>query len=326
MTNSVGKPVASNNVKFGWGWGQHEAIQNASIKTMNNSSFKDYLKKNDIVVHRQSVDEDVYHGGVSHFINMETISKNTSGRLNAEERQFEKVNAYFSDERKTKVTDHFQNKPLNHDHLMSFDNVYRETHRQYNQLVKALKAFNNPDLADKSPEQRNQFKHKLAQTVGKMLHYVGDLTQPMHSSQYYDWPVPVPQDATSHFFMELFLKSEGDYIRWADDYVRGFREEKKDDGYTGKDYPVKAMSTLSKSLRQSVQESYLTLFDIVDGDRQLRKGNETQLKQDLSVRTDYANKFLEMLWGIAQRRMGDAARLGTELLNRAYAQAGYPEI
>ena len=162
--------------KFGWGWGAHTSIETAAFSMMPKSSFKKTLEDNLMAINRLSVDCDVYNAGPKHFLGLEKMSPNHTSFYNPWRHGFKGVEKAHLEYQMLQEPDSAE--------WTKGENVFNETMTLYKKLVAQLKQIGQ---SGKLPKQKES---ALLETVASLSHYAADLTQPMHTTEFYDWNIP----------------------------------------------------------------------------------------------------------------------------------------
>ncbi len=289
--------------QFGWGWAGHTAIEKASVELQPTGAFKSFLKEQLPLINATSINQDKYHAGGDHFVNLETMAQ---AQYATSHRSFAQVDQVFSAAAARQKASEFASKPLQPGNFNHFANVFQKITVLYQQLVGQLAGLQGRRRMN--AESKEKTKEAIAETVGALSHYVGDLHQPMHTSHYYSWPLAYGGRGGSHAYLESSLFQTRDYPGWQS---RLLKKEKGAPCATLSDAQVE-----DRMLRQ-VEAGYLKMYDLVAVDRQARAHSEP---------SDYFSELRRGWKTLASERMDTCARNLADILNSAWVAAGQPDM
>ncbi len=298
-------------VRFGWSLRGHAAINDAAWGMMQAGPLAAFVDGNRAEIQDIADLQDKQFSGRGHFLNAEHYwQNNLPKKLPVKDRQFSKVADVFRPAQRKKRQAEFER------HVDQVDdgccgkpeNVYQSVLKNYEDLVRLLKSLSGGRQMGK--RARAQKEAAIEGAIGRLVHYAGDLAQPMHVTLYYNWHLPISYK-NSHAFFEnrLFFPSE------LQDWARAEIREAQNDGYQP---PVRDRDTLRSELKKTMTAGYGHLFDIVAVDRDARNRKLDEKAYRQALRDGWQP--------IAERRMSEAARLIASLLDSAYNEAGQPSL
>lgn len=289
--------------KFGWGWAGHTALEKASVELQPTGGFKSFLKEQLPLINATSINQDKYHAGGNHFVNLETMAQ---ARYATNQRSFEQVDRVFTATAARKKAAEFASQPLQPADFSQFANVFQQITDLYRQLVNQLAGLQGRRRM--SAEGREKTREAIAETVGALSHYVGDLHQPMHTTHYYSWPLAYGGRGGSHAYLESSLFQTRDYPGWQS------RLLKKEKGL-----PCASLSDgqIQDRMLRQIETGYLKVFDLVAMDRQARNAADA---------SDYFSELRRGWKTLASDRMDSCARNLADVLNSAWVAAGRPDM
>lgn len=296
------KPSHGQAPKFGWGWDAHNTIESVSIHWLPDSSYKGFLQRHLPEINRVSVQQDKEHEGPQHYLNLEDmdqppISKDAS-------HDFNRVCQQFSPQSQTLQREKFRQAPLSTERLAGFTNVFQTTTQLYDRLVGLLK------MAPYAPNQA-QLSGQITETVGALGHYTADLNQPLHTTRHSTWDTtlqspsePGAKGVGSHHFMEvdLFSKAEN----------RDLGNAMASLNYQPTYLPF---AGLKQRLLTQLQNAYLQVYGLVQGDAQARKTGNA-----------YSANLKQAWKPIATQQTVASACTVSDILHSAYEDAGRPDL
>lgn len=296
-------------LKFGWSWQGHRAIERAAFESLPKEArpLKQFFKQHLDEINQHSINEDKKPDNTSHLFFWEQLNQKNVKKLPANQRDFDIIKDKFSFENKKHFIKQNRTSPVSQETLNSKSNPFSLSVGLYHQLVSQLKQL---EQANTAPEQET-IKQSILKTTGKLSHYVADLTQPMHSTQYYFWNLPSKEQPNSHRFFEMHLLTEGETIQWMikqskEIYTEGKRVFNKAD-----------FKQLKSRLCEEANKSYERFYDIVMNDAAIRG----------SVHDDRYSDLLRIRWkDIAKDRMSVAANLLNQIVTAAYQEADSPKF
>ncbi len=296
------KPARNPAPKFGWGWDSHNAIEAASIHWLPDSSFKGFLQRHLPEINRVSIRQDTEHEGPQHYLNLEDTAQPPISKEEAHD--FNRVRQQFSPQNQAAQRQQFRQSPLSAERLAKFTNVFQVTTQLYDGLVGLLKqASIAPWLP---PASKAQLGGQITETVGALSHYAADLNQPLHTTRHSTWQTALakPNEQGSHHFMEviLFTKSEN----------RNLGNNLAKLHYQPTYLPPLG---LKQRLLQQIQNAYLQVFNLAQGDAQGRNSPSTYFAS------------LKQAWQpIATQQTVASACTVSDILHSAYEEAGRPDL
>jgi hypothetical protein len=286
-------------------------MQESSTERLSPSSYKHFLRTHMNTIHKASLDQDKLHMGPQHYLKMEPLLGITNHSALTQEgfRNFSNVSRAFTETEHTRQKDHFEASALKPKRLPPTNdtqNAFNQSLLEYRQLVSSLAQINRVDLS--SPETRKQLSDDIAQSAGRLSHYVTDLLQPLHATVFYTWRLPYPGMKTSHAYMEHTVMSKPDYTLWQSRFRRTSRTSQ----------PLMEAG-IRKNLLQQFEQSYLRVFDLVAGERKAR--------QNAPADKELFEEQLKDAWRpIIEERMNAATQTLSDILTSAYSAAGKPNL
>lgn len=289
--------------RFGWSWAGHTALEKAGVELQSDAGYKRFLKSQLPLINQTSIDQDRLHMGPGHFVNLETMAQ---ARYATSQRVFDDVDRFFSTAKEKRQAADFQDNPLQKTDFNHFTNVFERVCVLYRQLISQLRGLKQPQRLSRA--EKAETAASIAETVGALSHYVGDLHQPLHTTHYYSWPLAHSGRGGSHAYLEGSLFQARDYPGWQ---RRLLREEK---GSTRQRLSIPQVE--ARMLRE-IEQGYLQVFPLVAIDRNARQ------------QADAPAYFSELRKGwkeLAAERMNTTARNLADLLHSAFVAAGSPDL
>lgn len=199
------------------------------------------------------------------------------------------------------------------------EHVISETIRLYESLVGQFREFNTPQ----SPEKAIY----LAQTIGSLAHYVGDLHMPLHTSKTYTWKTKYSWQ--NPFFNDgqggptrSVLRDIHAYIEFKIMNLQRSAESFEDSiGLPGFVQGEK----LKTYLLAIANASFAQIESIKTTDQRARK-NLASRKRARKRRTQYFNRLIQTLTPMMQADLRSASQVLATLIYSAYVEAGKPAL
>ncbi len=250
-------PTASQPViRFGWWKKDHEIINVGALHQLPSSPWQTYLGRHLPRIEYVDDTQDVFERGPKHFINLEAITNEWLLKKPEAYPTWHNVDMRFKPKTRKKITKDWNNS-LKHMHvpqgsntITSILNAYQNSVETYQKLTQA-----NPFIPEK---QQESWAMDLDESLGELMHYVGDLYMPLHTSQYFDWKIFGEQGL--HEFIEGKLLSSKDYQQ-----ILQKAEQNKSA------LPEVTPQTLKPFITQEIRRTHMQIFKIVDICRKVKK-------------------------------------------------------
>lgn len=278
----------------------HKAIEEASAGLMAPSSYKTYLEQHMPAINASSVEQDRRKMGPGHFLNLEDAQGEAVEETKIRQR-FDTVDLRFTKKGETAKKADFKTKPLQAADLETFQNVYKETMKQYRLLVGLLKQV-KPGLGQAQKDKLNQ---ALETTTGALTHYIGDLHQPLHATSYHTWVLAYSGKGNAHRYMETKLLTKSEYAAWQA-------------SLSGTAPAALSETQVGERLLRQLEQSYLKIYPMVAAERKIRGGFPTP---------DVYFQELQQAWKpVIEDRLTTCAQSMADILNSAWVAAGKPDL
>ncbi len=233
------------SVRFGWWQVSHESINTGALNQLPSSLWQDYLGSRISRINYMDDLQDVFERGEKHFINLE--SKANRWLLNDPSAYptWKSVKARFTKMVKKILELQWTQKATP---LPEGPHVIHSVSKAYKGAVTTLQKLLN--ASDLTPKAQEHLKMDLDEYLGKLMHYVGDIYMPLHTTQYFDWKILANKGI--HEFIEGELLSSQDY-----------QEIMKRSNARTEPIPVLKADELTPFITQAIRHSHLKLFEIV---------------------------------------------------------------
>lgn len=296
--------------KFGWGWEQHGALEGGAVQLLPDSPLKHFMDGHIDSVNFHSIRQDREFSGSHHALNVELLGTDRFGRRPPFPRT-RQVFERFAPENLAEREAFAQAAPLpDHPDLQQKPNVYRQIMADYRALAddfRQLKAH-PPRLWP----QKMKTARALEEKIGALVHYIGDMHQPMHLAEHYTWAIKERWDSVkgvpakdSHLFME----SE---VRYRAEELETWRNNLAPTNIPGR----LTDKQLSDLLIRQIRASYLKMFDLVGADRQARETRETPYLQALT----------ENMTPVVDAQLTQAAQTVAKVVHSAWLAGEQPDL
>ncbi len=304
------QPRHNTEPKFGWDFATHQAIERSAIETLPSSAFRDFAQDNFSLIHANSVNQDKNFKGPFHYLELDVFPNHSYSK---ERRTFINVFTHFVKKQKdTKFINQwkdFDTKVLT-EHK---NNAFAAITENYWKLCELLNQCHDESLLN---NPKTNIPENIANTIGTLAHYVGDIHQPLHTTGYYDWPMQHEFktawdfiNTRIHFFTDSAFAQGTNLRQWRQDTFKQFQTK-----------PTLKKALKNEEVRQLVLDgainTHAKVRDVVQMDADARQSSTTS--------KDYIQTLLDSWTPIATKQMRDASTLLNTLLQSAYIRAGSP--
>lgn len=286
--------------RFGWGWNQHEQINQILSEALpKGSPFRQFLKEHHKAIAKACEEEDRFlsNNKRPHFIHLDDIEHNAPPhRKDKKTITLEGVSNQFGPHRRELIEQALAEElPVWEKSLWDSPQNVLGLFQQYKQEL--------TEVMKKTPSDEKA----IAEGVGRLLHLV-DMAQPFHTTQWYKWPLVLGEHTfDSHRFSEL-IKLIGNKAKTK--LAKGVAERME---------ALKDKERLKPEFTEMVTRSHLRLFDLWQKYTQVAT-KATKNKSLFNGRLDNVTEPLEEQWRpVLQQSAVDGIALVGSVLERLFS-------
>ncbi len=245
----LNKPVSPKApIHFGWWANTHKEINMGAINLLQSSPWQQYLETHFKRLSYIDDLQDVFERGPKHFINIEDKENKWLFGISEAYPTWKNVNSRFKNTLRNKLNKKWQN-----------NSQPMPIPKEANVITSILNAYDNTIAFLQSPSQAKSLpKHQLDEQLGRLMHYIGDLYMPLHTSRYFDWNAFEEQGL--HEFIERDLLSYQNYRHISQ---QAYQQQNQ--------IAQLSPENLKTFLTQETRRSHLKIFKIVAAHRNIKK-------------------------------------------------------
>ncbi|MBX2860826.1 MAG: hypothetical protein KTR14_06300 [Vampirovibrio sp.] len=318
-------PKHTSAPRFGWGAQSHHAFHQKILNDggLKSPSLRNFVESNTALINGYSDSLHLYEKGRNHHAHLEDLM-GPSYKTKDDVPTFEAVKNRFTPDLKERIKNMIPAQPRTYHQLENTHNKRNALYQTMDAYLKLVSRFR--DIAHHKPAtefQQMEVKSDLVRLTARLSHYLADLYQPLHLTNYYTWTLPVRDENERPLSLHPILEYDPDmnnlYHEWG---VTPFGRQNLP-GTTVGSGSAMATTEFEAQLLRDIRQSYAKVADMAQADAGLRQQLNNGENADSQA---YLRDLKSAVAPIMIRQAEKGAHMLVKALESAYQKSGRPDL